>query len=435
MNDSTSILFGMPEIAVVDVERVADDGGKSGRLVHIERPEDWAACPECGVISTSVRQRRTTRPRDLPYGEEPIRVHWHKRQFACKEPLCARKAFTEAVAEIPPRARVTGRLCRAVAHQVASGRSVAAVGRQYRLGWPLVHRHFAIHADAVLPEPEPPHVLGIDETRRGRPQWIKNEATGRWTRTELFETNFVDLSGSGGLLGQAAGRTGKAVVDWLNTRGHAWKNQVRLVAIDPAACYRTAIKQALPHAVIVVDHFHLVALAGKALTAVRQRITREHRGRRGRAADPEWANRRRLLRGRERLSERTFTRMWNDLIDHELTGQILTAWIAKEELRSLLACAREQAPRSVISHRLHRFLSWCADSDIPELLTLAETIDAWWPETLAFITTGITNARTEGTNRLIKDAARVAFGFRNLTNQRRRVRLACTHQTINVPAA
>src|SRR6478752_9868458 len=86
------------------------------------------------------------------------------------------------------------------------------------------------------------------------------------------------------------------------------------------------------------------------------------------------SGRRCLLRSRERLSERTFTRMWNDLIDHEPTGQILTAWIAKEELRCLLACAREQAPRSVISHRLHRFLSWCADSDIPELLTLAETI-------------------------------------------------------------
>ncbi|GHE49868.1 ISL3 family transposase [Streptosporangium violaceochromogenes] len=402
--------------------------------MHIERPEDWAACPDCGVVSTRVRQRRTTRPRDLPYGEEPIGVRWHKRQFACTETLCARKAFTESVAEIPPRARVTGRLCRAAARQVASGRSVAAVGREYRLGWPLVHRHFTAFADAVLLEPEPPEVLGIDETRRGRPTWIKNEVTGKWARTERFETNFVDLSGTGGLLGQAAGRTGQAVIDWLNERGTQWKSQVRIVAIDPAACYRTAIGQALPHAVIVVDHFHLVALANKALTAVRQRITREERGRRGRATDPEWVNRRRLLRSRERLSDKSFTRMWNGLIDHEPTGQILTAWIAKEELRVLLACAREQAPRSVISHRLFRFSAWCADSGIAELITLAQTIDAWWPETLAFITTGITNARTEGTNRLIKDAARVAFGFRNLINQRRRVRLACTHQTIN-PAA
>ncbi|WP_440103654.1 ISL3 family transposase [Streptosporangium sp. H16] len=331
----------------MDVERVADDVGNPGRLVHIERPEDWAACSECGVISTSVRQRRTTRPRDLPYGQETLGVRWHKRQFACKEVLCARKAFTESIAEIPPRARVTGRLCRAVARQVASGRSVAAVSREYTVGWPLVHRHFAACADALLIEPEAPRVLGIDETRRGRPKWIKSEVIGRWARTELFEINFVDLSGSGALLGQAAGRTGKAVVDWLNARGEDWRSQVRFVAIDPAACYRTVIRQALPHATIVVDHFHLVALANKALTGVRQRVTREHRGRRGRATDPEWANRRRLLRGRERLSERTFTRMWNDLIDHEPTGQILTAWVAKEELRALLACAREQAPRSV----------------------------------------------------------------------------------------
>jgi hypothetical protein len=30
----------MPEIAVVKVERIADDGGQSERLVHIEGPED-----------------------------------------------------------------------------------------------------------------------------------------------------------------------------------------------------------------------------------------------------------------------------------------------------------------------------------------------------------------------------------------------------------
>jgi transposase len=47
---------------------------------------------------------------------------------------------------------------------------------------------------------------------------------------------------------------------------------------------------------------------------------------------------------------------------------------------------------------------------------------------LAFLHTGLTNAATEGTNRRIKDAARVAYGFRNLDNQHRRVRFACTHR-------
>jgi transposase len=297
----------------------------------------------------------------------------------------------------------------------------------------VVHRHFAAHADALLTGPDPPAVLGIDETRRGRPRWIKDTGTGAWRRTELFETNFTDLCGDGRLLGQVAGRTGAAVTGWLDDRGKDWKDQVRFVAIDPCAVYRSAITRALPDAVIVVDHFHLVRLANQAVTRVRQRVTREHLGRRGTARDPAWANRRRLLRGRERLSDRAFARMWEQITASEPTGQLLAAWIAKEELRYLLALARQGAARSEVSSRLFAFYDWCARADVPEVTTLAQTIEAWWPQILAFLGTGITNAGTEGTNRLIKDAARIAFGFRNLENQRRRVRLHCKRKMINLP--
>jgi transposase len=68
---------------------------------------------------------------------------------------------------------------------------------------------------------------------------------------------------------------------------------------------------------------------------------------------------------------------------------------------------------------------------VPELTALAQTIEAWWPQILQFIGTGITNAATEATNRLIKDAARTAFGFRNPGNQRRRVRLHCNRKMIS----
>jgi transposase len=78
--DGTTILFGLPGVRVRDVERV-DDGT---RLVHVVTDDETAAfCPECGVRSSAVRQRRTTRPRDLPYGEQPLLVRWHKVQYAC----------------------------------------------------------------------------------------------------------------------------------------------------------------------------------------------------------------------------------------------------------------------------------------------------------------------------------------------------------------
>ena len=62
----------------------------------------------------------------------------------------------------------------------------------------------------------------------------------------------------------------------------------------------------------------------------------------------------------------------------------------------------------------------------PRARGLAGTIDTWWPEVLGFLQTGVTNAGTEATNRTVKTAARTAYGFRNLNNQRRRVRFACT---------
>jgi transposase len=83
--------------------------------------------------------------------------------------------------------------------------------------------------------------------------------------------------------------------------------------------------------------------------------------------------------------------------------------------------AHRRPPR-LTRYRLHRFLPWCIDSQIPELLTLAATIDTWWPEINAYIDTGITNARTEGHNRLVEQVKRVGCGFRNTGNSARRIR-------------
>jgi transposase len=424
VDDATTILFDLPGVAVREVRRVGD-----GRLVGLVTADPAAAaCPACGVFSTVVRQRRVTCPRDVALGEGRLVLRWHKRQYACLEPGCARKAFTESIGELPAGARVTGRLRRAAAKMVEAGASVAAAVREHQVSWPITHAAFVARADAVLTEPAPVRELGIDETRRGRPRWTRDADSGRWVKTERFETNFVDLSGGQGLVGQTAGRTKKTVTDWLDARGEDWKNAVSVVAMDPCATYRSAVQAALPNATIVADHFHLVRLANQAVTRVRQRVTRAGLGRRGGSRDPLWAGRQRLLRGRERLSATAFAGMWNDAVEGDPTGQLLTAWIAKEELRALLATGRRGGQRHDIAHRLHRFYSWCADSDINELHTLAATVDAWWPQVLAFLHTGLTNAATEGTNRRIKDAARVAYGFRNLDNQRRRVRFACTHR-------
>jgi transposase len=261
--DGTTILFGLPGVRVRHVER--DDHGV--RVVHVVTDDEAAAaCPQCGVFSSAVRQRRTTRPRDLRYGEEQLLVRWHKVQYACREAQCPRKAFTEQISEVPAGARLTGRLRRDVARRIGEGLAVS-VASDGVMSWPIAHAAFVQHAKELLAEPEPVRVLGIDETRRGRPRWTQDEDTKRWVKLERFETNFVDLSGPQGLLGQASGRRKTNVIDWLDARGQAWKNQVQIVAMDPCAAYRAAVQKALPDARVVADHFHLVALAN--VTALR----------------------------------------------------------------------------------------------------------------------------------------------------------------------
>jgi transposase len=220
------------------------------------------------------------------------------------------------------------------------------------------------------------------------------------------------------------------VIAWLSERSVPFREGIQYVAIDPAAAHASAVRTPgmLPNATLVVDHFHLVKLTNDALTKVRRRITWDLRERRGRKIDPEWANRRRLLRGRERLSEKSFAKMWNQIQAEDPSAQILTAWIAKEELRTLLATVRLGGDPHLTRHRLHRFLTWCIDSQIPELLTLAATVDDWWPEINAFVQTGITNARTEGYNRLVKQVKRVSCGFQNREHSARRIRFHCTRK-------
>jgi transposase len=434
-SDDASCLLGLEGLAVERVVLIAV-GVKIVQLVT-DDPEA-ARCPVCGSLSTSGKDWVLTRPRDLPCGGEFALVQWRKRRWRCRTEGCARQSFTEQVGQVPAGMRTTTRLRTALAVAVENGRDQAEVAAAHGVSWPTVQRAVVVHGAVELVEPAPVTVLGMDETRFGRPRWLPDgehdDGRMRWRRTDPWETGFVDITGDQTLLGQVDGRTSAAVQTWLAARTPEFRAGVQVVVIDPHAGYAAAVRAALPDAAIAVDHFHLIMLANKAVTAVRQRVTRDLFDRRGRKTDPTWANRRLLLRAREHLSARALARMWNGCIDHDPTGQILSAWIAKEELRALCATAARGGHPGEIRDQLHVFYLWCADAQIPELTTLAETIETWWPAIEVFLTTGLTNARTEGTNRLIKQVKRAACGFRNRENYRRRVRLHCTRRTRRLSA-
>jgi hypothetical protein len=56
---------------------------------------------------------------------------------------------------------------------------------------------------------------------------------------------------------------------------------VQVVAIDPSAALRKALRMWLPRTAVAVDHFHLISLANRAMTEARQYLSQQVKGRRG----------------------------------------------------------------------------------------------------------------------------------------------------------
>jgi transposase len=433
LSNGSTLLLGLEGMVVTEV-CVGADGS---RVITVGTSPEWVGrCTECQVRSTeSSRGWVTTRPRDIKIGPDRPQIVWRKRKWLCTNTSCEKKAFTEATPAVPPRARLTTRAKTEMAHAVLDDlRPVAAVAAAYGCTWNTCHHAVKATADPVLnTEPEPMAVLGIDETRRGKAKYETCPHTGQRRWIDRFDTGLVDIAGAGGLLVQVNGRSSAPVCDWLAARDPAWRAAIGYVAIDMSMTYAKAAREALPHAQLIVDRFHLVKRANQMVEAVRRRITWQTRGRRGRKTDPEWINRRRLLRAAERLTDTQRTRLVAALDTADPAGDIFAAWIAKELLRDVLACTATGGMRYNIRAALHRFYTFCAATTVPEIHDLAETIETWQTPMILAITTGLSNARSEGYNRIVKHVGRIAFGFRNPDNQRRRVRWACTRQSRRAP--
>jgi len=195
--------------------------------------------------------------------------------------------------------------------------------------------------------------------------------------------------------------TALAFAGWLAARSDEWREQVQVVAIAPSAAFRKALREHLSQAAVSVDAFHLVKLAGDMLTAVRQRVSRERKGRRGRAVDASWANRRLLLRAGDTLSPAARRRLNEVFHRDDPTDEIGAAWGVKEQLRRLLSSA------TLAQAADHRMLlrSYVQVADMPETDRLMSTVDAWWSQIEVLVVTGVTNARTESANTSISTSS------------------------------
>jgi transposase len=380
----------------------------------VETTTGAVACERCGTKAIG-HGRREIRLRDLPAGDRPVVLVWRKRIWRCPDADCDVGTWTEDTDAISPRAVLTERaraeICRRVG---AEGHSVASVARAFGVGWATamtaVRDHGRPRVDH-LSRLRQPGAIGLDET-----SFLGANANHH----TLFVTGFVDLDHHR-LIDVVAGRSATAVSDWLAAKPGPWLAGIATAVIDPYSGYARGLADGLPHARLVVDHFHAVRLANQALDEVRRRTQQVTLGHRGRKGDPLYRARRRLLAGHERLGDQARERLMALLALADPEGEVGAAYLAKELLREVYDTTDPDEGR----RRLGRFYEHCRASDVAELERLARTIRRWEHQIIAWHQTRLTNGPTEAVNLLVKKIKRVGHGFRNFENYRLRLLLHC----------
>ena len=198
--------------------------------------------------------------------------------------------------------------------------------------------------------------------------------------------------------------------------------RIEVVSMDMSAAYQKAVREALPCAEIVFDKFHVAQLAQRALDEVRREMVRDlPESKRAAVKSSRWP----LLKSPETLSDEQEQR----LAEIQRSNRPLyRAYLLKESLLDLLnAPSFEQACREA-----RAWLSWASRSRLKPFVRLARTVRRHQEGILRIISTGLTNARLEGTNNKIRLLSHRAFGFHSAESLIAMIYLCCTGIDIEV---
>jgi transposase len=219
-----------------------------------------------------------------------------------------------------------------------------------------------------------------------------------------YLTVVLDLL-SGAVVFVGDGKGAEALVPfWKRLR--AARAKVQAVATDLSSAYIRAVRDHLPKAVHVFDHFHVVKLFNDKLSALRRELYHqaEADGDRRILKGTRWL----LLKNPENLDRtRNEPQRLQDALD--LNTPLTIAYYLKEDLRQIWDQPNKRTARRVLRDWMARARS----SGIRILRQFADTLEDHEAGILAYYNFPISTGPLEGTNTKIQAMKRQAYGFRD----------------------
>lgn len=355
-------------------------------FITVEQKESKLCCTACGSRNFSVVFIKERKIKGVPIGTKFTVFIVLIRRLKCRD--CGHER-QEAIPCVPaPKVQYTKTLARSV------------IGLRRKMSIKDVAEFFDLHWETVK-DIEKKYLK--TKFRKIRLKDVKIIGIDEFHTGDGFITIVRDLD-SGAVLHVGDGKGGDALKGFAK-RLRSSVCQIKAAAIDLAPAYTAWMKDNLPDAKIVYDHFHLIKLMNEKIDTLRRKTMRE--------ADDEMKeklkNKRFLfLTNKEDLDEDRDLEL-NNL--KEIFEDLGTTTFMKECLRSIYHLA-PTADMAKIA-----FEYWCKLADetkIACLKTMAKTIRNHLDGILAYWTESqLTSAGMEGFNNKVRWLIRQAYGYRD----------------------
>ena len=351
------------------------------RQIELETVETPSACPHCGCVSNLYRYgKREQLFMDLPFHGKRVGLLVHRQRYQCRD--CQQTFLERLDHTVDEKRNATKRLVEYIEKQSLK-RTFVSIAEDVGLDEKTIRNIFRDYVNQMEKEVqfEIPKWLGIDEIHIIKPRCVI---------TNIEDRTIVDL---------LPNRNKETVIRYLQQLRD--RERIQYVTMDMWRPYKEAVQAVIPHAVIIVDKFHVVRMANDVLESVRKEIR----------ADLLPKQRRGLLHDRFILFKR----------ERELTFQeqlIFETWTKNYETLGKAYRLKEAFYAIWDSHdresALKLYREW--RESIPDTLLsvfdpLLKAMEHWETEIFAYFDHPITNAYTEALNGLIRAMYRLGRGY------------------------
>jgi transposase len=363
---------------------------REGQVIfHIEQPRERLRCPHCNSEDVWARGGVDRTFRTVPIGLKPVLLQFKVPRvlcFDCGQERQVKLGFAD------PKKHYTRTFERYVL-DLSQHMTIQAVARHLQVSWDTVKD---IQARSLQRR------FGKPKLRKLKQIAIDEIAIGKGHR---YVTVVLDLL-SGAVVFVGDGKGIEALTPFWQRLRRA-RAKIKAVASDMSAAYIRAIRDNIPRAVHVFDHFHVIKLFNDKLSAFRRQLYLELSSDRERKIlkGTRWL----LLKNPENLDPQhnELQRLEQAL---QLNAPLATAYYLKEDLRQIWMQPDKRTARRVLRDWLKR----ARVSGIRMLMNFADTLESYQEGVLNYYDYPISTGPLEGTNTKIQLLKRQAYGFRDI---------------------